>query len=223
MSSSLSEKTLRVLVAITLAIIARNVFQMFDWRGLLGKNRAKAGLTKRTNEAGERVKSQHLLDRIQAARRPFREAVERLGPEGLERRTSAGWTVKEMVAHVAFWDECALPVVGGMFRGDQHWLAVGRQTLDKWYGGDDLGIGPADPWPKADVHNAREAAWARGKSANEVLARWDSAHERVLALVGTLAEAEAQDERFVAYFEEKCRHHAEHLAELEGAIETWPR
>jgi len=43
--------------------------------------------------------TQHLLTRIQAARRPFREAVERLGPEGMERRTSARWTVKQMVAH----------------------------------------------------------------------------------------------------------------------------
>jgi len=117
-----------------------------------------------------------------------------------------------------------------MLRGDGRWLAVDQQTLEKWLGGDPSTLlrtgprlGPADPWPRADVHNAREAAWARGKSANEVLARWDRTHERVLALVGTLAEAEAQDERFVAYFEEKCRHHAEHLAELEGAIETWPR
>ncbi len=167
--------------------------------------------------------AQHLLDRIQAAWRPFREAMERLGPDDMERRTSAGWTVKEMIAHVAFWDECALPVVGGMFRGDPRWLAVDRLTLNKWYGGGDLGLDPADPWPKADVHNAREAAWARGKSASDVLARWDRAHERVLALVATFTEAEAQDERFVAYFEDKCRHHAEHLAELEAAIETRPR
>lgn len=44
---------------------------------------------------------QPLLDRIQADWRPFREAVERLGPEGMERRTAAGWTLKEMIAHVA--------------------------------------------------------------------------------------------------------------------------
>ena len=153
--------------------------------------------------------------------------MERLGPDGMERRTSAGWTVKEMIAHVAFWDECALPVVGGMFRGDPQWLAVDPQTFEKWYGGDPStslrtgsGLGPADPWPKADVHNAREAAWARGKSAIEVLARWDRAHERVLALVATFTEAEAQDERFVAYFQDKCRHHAEHFAELDAAVET---
>lgn len=89
--------------------------------------------------------TQHLLDRIDAAWRPFREAVERLGPDGMERRTPAGWTVKEMVAHVAFWDECALPVVGGLFRGDQGWLAVDPRTLERWYGGDDLDLGPADP------------------------------------------------------------------------------
>ena len=104
------------------------------------------------------MRKEEILKQIKEASRPFREAVERLGAEGMERRTEAGWTVKEMVAHVAFWDECALPVVNGMFRGDQEWLAVDRATLERWYGGDDLGLGADDSWPRADVHNAREAA-----------------------------------------------------------------
>lgn len=69
---------------------------------------------------------------IESGRQRLREAAERLRGSGMEATTSAGWTVKEMVAHVAFWEETVNPVVNGMYRGNE-------VSVEEWYGGDDLG------------------------------------------------------------------------------------
>jgi hypothetical protein len=56
----------------------------------------------------------------------------------------------------------------------------------------DLGIGHGEPWPKDEVHCAREAAWARSVSDGEVLTRLDRAHERAVAAVATLTADECR-------------------------------
>lgn len=150
------------------------------------------------------------IELIESGWRRLREAVERLGRRGMEATTPAGWTAKEMVAHVAFWEETVNPVVNGMYRGKE-------VAIQEWYGGDDLALAPDEPWPIADVHNAREAAWARSRSAEEVLARWDRAHERLLAVVTSITEEEARrDEYFGKIGAATYDHYAEHLSELEG-------
>ncbi len=150
------------------------------------------------------------LEAVESGWRQLRGAVDRLGPDGLERRTAAGWTVKEMIAHVAFWEETVDPVVNGMYRG-------GEVHLEDWYGGDDLGLAPGDPWPVSAVHNAREAAWARQRSAGEVLARWDRAHERLLAVVSTITDEEARQGQYLGKVGAATyEHYAEHLSEVEG-------
>ena len=60
----------------------------------------------------------------------------------------------------------------------------------QWYGGADLGIGDGEPWPKDDVHHAREAAWSRSVPDGEVLARLDRAHESAVAAIATLTPEE---------------------------------
>jgi hypothetical protein len=49
------------------------------------------------------------------------------------------------------------PFIDGMLRG-RDW-----PPLHDWYGG--AGLDTEQEWPPADVHNAREAAWARGRGA----------------------------------------------------------
>lgn len=150
------------------------------------------------------------LETIEAGWRQLRSAIDRLGVRGLDQRTAAGWTVKEMVAHLAFWEETVDPVVNGMYR--QH-----EVPLEHWYGGDDLGLGPDDPWPVSAVHNAREAAWARSRSPGEVLARWDRAHERLLRVVATITSEEARKEQYFGKIGAATyQHYAEHLTEIEG-------
>jgi hypothetical protein len=146
---------------------------------------------------------------IEASWMPFRAALAALPQAGFDHHTPAGWTVKEMLGHVAFWMETIEPVIVGMFRGAP---IEDRQ----WYGGDDLAV--SGEWPRTDVHNAREAAWAQSRSATEVLARLDAAHRRTLEVVNTLTEAELSDPRFLRkVLDGSADHFAMHFAELREA------
>ena len=151
------------------------------------------------------------LDAVDGGWRRFRAAVERLGPDELERVTPAGWTAKEMLAHIAFWEETVTPVIVGRLRGGPD------DAFEGWYGGDELGLTRNGPWPVSEVHNAREAAWARSRGATDVLARLDRAHRRLVELVTSLSEREWNDHRYSDKIANATwRHYAEHLPELEA-------
>lgn len=113
-------------------------------------------------------------------------AIERWGAAGLDRPLSAAWTVKEMFAHLAFWEETSLPVIECMYRGKP------EIPVDQWYGGDDLGLGPNDPWPDTDTHNAREAQWARSRNIAEVIERLMRARQNLKSVIATITDEEAR-------------------------------
>jgi len=151
-------------------------------------------------------KADVFADQVDAAWLELRQEVDRLGPEEFDARTPAGWTVKEMLAHVAFWSETVEAIVVGRLREEPISEA-------DWYGGDDLAVTGA--WPSPDVHNAREAAWARSRSARDVLARLDAAHRRAVEVAAGLSDREMADDRFTSQVrEETIDHYTEHLAEL---------
>ena len=151
------------------------------------------------SEANERM-----LDRIEAAWALFRAAVDTLGVTGLETRLRQGWTAKELVAHVAFWDEAVEGAVTGLFR---------HQELPRgWSFGS--GYAPDGEWPHFEVHNAREAAWARSQTAEAVLERSATAHTRMVAFLTTVTDGELA--AHADYFGSLGEHHREHLAELES-------
>jgi hypothetical protein len=108
--------------------------------------------------------------------------LEDLGPEGLETPLSSAWTVKEMLAHLAFWEETSQPVINTIYRGGP------ELPVEQWYGGDNLELGPGSPWPDADTHNAREARWARTHSAAEVLQRLAEAREKLNRVIATVTD-----------------------------------
>ena len=146
------------------------------------------------------------VEAMETGWRGFRAAVDRLGPDELDQPTTSGWTVKEMLGHVAFWDETVEPVIVGMYRGG---------SLDRDW---DFGSGythPDGPWPRTDEHNAREAAWASPLPAAEVLARLDAAHARALGIVRSLTDDELQAPRYQRYLGTHAAHYDEHLQELE--------
>lgn len=139
----------------------------------------------------------------------FRKELERIGTDGLDKVTPVGWTAKEMLGHMAFWMEACEPVVNGMFRG--------KDLPEGWTFGSGYMHGENDgPWPRADVHNAREAEWARTRTSNEVIERWDRAHATAVELARSLTAEELEDDRFRQHFEEKAGHYDEHRAELES-------
>lgn len=146
-----------------------------------------------------------ILEMVEAAWRPLREAAGRL-TERLESTTSAGWTAKEMLAHVAFWDEAVVGVVVGMFRH--------QPRPEGWTFGSGYLPAQGEGWPTADVHNAREAAWARTRTEADVLARLDRSHGQLLDLLATVTDREVVDH--AGYFRRLPSHYIEHQPELEG-------
>lgn len=158
--------------------------------------------------SGEWAKKQ--IEVLEAEWQRIWDAIERLGEEGMERPTSAGWTAKEMFAHLAFWEETITPVIQMMFRGGP------EIPVEEWYGGDDLELASGDPWPAQDTHNAREARWARDRSSREVIARLKRAQERSVSVMRTITDEEGEGEMGRNWSgAARGRHFDEHLAELD--------
>jgi Mycothiol maleylpyruvate isomerase N-terminal domain len=151
-----------------------------------------------------------LAEQLEASWERLRSAVAQLSELDLERTTTAGWTAKEMLGHLAFWEEATEPVITAMFRSQQ--LPAG------WVFGSGY-VSEDGDWPTAEVHNAREAAWARGQAATTVLARLDSAHARGLAIAGTFTSDELADPRFQNYIADKCREYDGHLPEVVALLQ----
>lgn len=147
-------------------------------------------------------------EQVEVAWRPLREAIERVGVDGLEQPTSAGWTAKEMLSHVAFWLEAFEYVLEVMLREGETRPGYGFGS----------GYWPSDDedWPHFDVHNAREAAWGREQPAAAVLARLDAARDRHRELLQSLTDAELTDERFTSLIGQEASHLAEHRPEIEA-------
>jgi hypothetical protein len=147
-----------------------------------------------------------LLALVHESWAPIARLAGRVSAADLQLRTAAGWTVAELLAHLAFWDEAVVPVVTTIFR---------RQPLPLgWQFGS--GYEAGSEWPAANVHNAREAAWARTVAGEAVRARLKSAHDAMLSILETFDEEEARAHG--AYLEGIARHYREHLPELMSAL-----
>ena len=130
--------------------------------------------------------------------------VTALEQRGLESTTTAGWTAKEMAAHVAFWLETVPPFVSGAFRGDVTAFDV---TFPSGYTAPDDGS-----WPAADVHNAREAAWAREQTSETVMQRLQDALRSLEAFLLTVTDSEAAER--AEYYRDIGLHLVDHTNEL---------
>jgi len=76
------------------------------------------------------------------------------------------WSAKDLLAHVAFWEELAL------------------QALDTWRAGE------LPPRYDADTVNARNYEASRGASMEAVEARYHEAHSRLMQELGTVSAEE---------------------------------
>jgi len=149
-----------------------------------------------------------ILEEIEAQWWPLRDAAEALGLSRWEEKTPSGWSAKEMLAHVAFWEEAPIGYVTLALRGQE--LPGGWRFGSGYY--------PEGAWPGADEHNAREAAWARDQTPEAVLARWDAAHEKLVEFLASVTDEEAQG--YPAYFSgEIPGHFANHLPELQALLD----
>src|SRR3954453_6073038 len=73
---------------------------------------------------------------------------------------------------------------------------------------------PGAPWPIADVHNAREAAWATPRPPSQVIARLDAGNARFVELLESLTPEEIEDKRYRKYVADTCTEFEAHLKEL---------
>jgi hypothetical protein len=125
----------------------------------------------------------------------MREAIGALPAARWDETLPAGWTLREMVGHLAYWESTVPAAV------------------------ESLRAGASGDCDDVDAQNAREAARARGQSRDEVLRLWDDAHAEVLEVARDLTDAEVADDAFIKKFEgETYGHYPEHYGDLGAAI-----
>jgi hypothetical protein len=149
------------------------------------------------------TESDKLVASVQGTWEPFRRLAGELA-ERLNEPTLAGWTARGMLGTIAFWDEAAFG-----------WITLGLrggELPEGWAFGS--GFEQGEGWPAADVHNAREAAWAALQPSSAVLARCDRAHRQLLGILSTVTGEEAR--AHAGYFAQLGSHYDDHMAELEA-------
>jgi len=134
----------------------------------------------------------------------MREAIGALPADRWDEKLPAGWTLKEMVGHLAHWESTVPALVDSLRTGTPQEVAL----LVADDGGGDV-----------DEQNARAAAEARRLSRDEVLRRWDDAHAELLEVARTLSDVELQEVSFIQKFEsESYGHYPNHYADLAAVI-----
>jgi hypothetical protein len=144
------------------------------------------------------ISKRDLIAKIEHGYIASRAVLDALPPERWDEPLPAGWTLKEMVGHLAYWESTVRPYIEAL-----------RSGAPREAGGD------------ADAKNAKVAAEVRGLTREEVLTRWTDAHADVLAVADSLNEDELADESFMEKFHgETYGHYPDHFADLGAAIKT---
>ena len=125
----------------------------------------------------------------------------RLTLEQIERPgyTDEGWSVKDMMWHVAAWSQDTVRVLGDMGAGT-------------WDGED-----PSEVAGYTDRVNGEWFARSRTMGVEEVRAAWYAARERLLESFGALGEVTPDAEEW--FDETGPAHYAEHLPGLQAWVE----
>jgi hypothetical protein len=127
-----------------------------------------------------------------------RAVLDSLPVERWDEPLPAGWTLKEMVGHLAYWESTVPSFIDSLRSG------VVQETAGT-----------------VDEQNAKAAEDAKALPRDDVLRRWQDAHARVLELVGSFNDDELGDRRFIDKLEcETYGHYPDHFADLGAAIKT---
>lgn len=112
-----------------------------------------------------------LLARIDEGWRPFRDAVRGIGRARMDEATPAGWPHRELLAHVAAWEDLTA-----------RRLQSYRETGDR---------SPAEEARDVDAFNARVIAQHRLVGAEALLDELDTAHRRLVNELSRLTDEQA--------------------------------
>jgi hypothetical protein len=139
-----------------------------------------------------------LLAKIEHVYVASRAVLDALPSERWDETVPAGWTLKEMVGHLAYWEDTVPTFVESIRAG------AARESSGS-----------------VDEQNARVAAAVRSLARDDVLEQLESAHRRVVDLVRSLNEDELADGRILEKLAgDTYEHYPEHFADLGAAIKT---
>jgi hypothetical protein len=139
-----------------------------------------------------------LIAKIEHGYVASRAVIDALPAERWDETLPAGWTLKEMVGHLAYWEETVPAYLDALRTG-----------------------APREPGGDVDAKNAKVAVEVRALSREEVLKSWAEAHQSVLAVVRTLNDDEVADERVIEKLRgETYGHYPDHYADLGAAIKS---
>jgi hypothetical protein len=139
-----------------------------------------------------------LLAKIEHVYVASRAVLEALPAERWDEQLPAGWTLKEMVGHLAYWEDTVPQFVVSIRAG------AARESAGS-----------------VAEQNARAAAAVRDLSRDEVLKRWQEAHARVTEMVRSLNDDELANERLIEKLAgDTFDHYPDHFADLGAAIKT---
>ena len=149
--------------------------------------------------------SKELLARVDDAWRQFREAVRGVGRARMSEPTGAGWTFRDLIAHVAAWHDLTTRRLGAF-----------RETGRVAGPGDEAALGlPA--FRDADDFNARVIASHRLVGAEALVDELDTTFRALRAELSTLSDEQVRaNDAWVSAVvgSNTFGHYAEHAKEL---------
>jgi hypothetical protein len=144
------------------------------------------------------ISESDLLANVEQGYLASRAVVDALPPERFAEQLPAGWTLRDVVAHNAAWEETVPRRVASV--------------LD--------GRGDIDEYKDIDAFNRRVAEEVKDSSAADVLARWTAAHAKVLEVVRSF-DGRAVPRLAIDIVEwNTSGHYSDHFADLGAAIRT---
>ena len=144
------------------------------------------------------ISKSDLLAHVEQGYVASRAVVDALPPERFAEMLPSGWTLKDVVAHNAAWEETVPPRVERVLHGD---------GLDPTF--DDI-----------DGFNHRVTEEVKDESVADVLARWTTAHARVLEVVRSFEGRNVPKLATDIVDWNTTGHYPDHFADLGAAIKS---
>jgi uncharacterized damage-inducible protein DinB len=144
---------------------------------------------------------EQLLGRVEEARRGFLAAVEGLTEEQMTRPAVGEWSVKDLLCHLASYEEMALPDMERVARGDAP--ALGAFDLKR-----------------VDEYNALIMALRRHFSLEQAWRELENSRRSLLEAIGRLPDSALAEGQFARGMLQICAYHdTEHTED----VQAWRR